>query len=82
MHGAVLALAVVMFMKNSAAWGRQSAPRPRIPAPARVMGIDTEKVYSFTFSLNAAICGAAGAIIVMVWVIQPFYGITYSCAHL
>ena len=26
----------------------------------------------------AAICGAAGAIIVMVWVIQPFYGIGYS----
>jgi len=48
------------------------------PRAARVLGIDTEKVYSFTFSLNAAICGAAGAIIAMVWVIQPFYGITYS----
>jgi len=35
-------------------------------------------VYAFTFSLNSAICGAAGAIIVMVWVIQPFYGIVYS----
>ena len=45
---------------------------------ARVLGIDTEKVYAFTFSLNSAICGAAGAIIVMVWVIQPFYGIAYS----
>jgi branched-chain amino acid transport system permease protein len=28
--------------------------------------------------LNSAICGAAGAIIVMVWLIQPFYGISYS----
>jgi len=45
---------------------------------ARVLGIDTDKVYAFTFSLNSAICGAAGAIIVMAWVIQPFYGITYS----
>jgi len=45
---------------------------------ARVMGIDTEKVYAFTFSLNSGICGAAGAIIVMVWLIQPFYGISYS----
>jgi branched-chain amino acid transport system permease protein len=43
-----------------------------------VLGINTDKVYAFTFSLNAAICGAAGAIIVMVWVIQPFYGITHS----
>jgi branched-chain amino acid transport system permease protein len=43
-----------------------------------VLGINTDKVYAFTWSLNAAICGAAGAIIVMVWVIQPFYGITHS----
>ena len=45
---------------------------------ARVMGIDTDKVYAFTFSLNAAICGAAGALISMIWVIQPFYGISHS----
>jgi branched-chain amino acid transport system permease protein len=31
-----------------------------------------------TFSINAAICGAAGVIIAMIWVIQPFYGIAYS----
>ena len=42
------------------------------------MGIDTDRVYAFTFSLNAAICGAAGVLIAMIWVIQPFYGITYS----
>jgi branched-chain amino acid transport system permease protein len=42
------------------------------------MGIDTERVYAFTFSLNAAICGAAGVLISMIWVIQPFVGITYS----
>ena len=45
---------------------------------ARVLGIDTEKVYSFTFCLNAAICGAAGALVALVWNIQPFYGTTYS----
>jgi len=42
------------------------------------MGIDTDKVYAFTWSLNAAICGAAGAMISMIWVIQPFYGIGHS----
>jgi branched-chain amino acid transport system permease protein len=31
-----------------------------------------------TFSLNAAICGAAGVIVGMIWVLQPFYGIAYS----
>jgi branched-chain amino acid transport system permease protein len=45
---------------------------------ARVMGIDTDRVYAFTFALNAAICGAAGVMISMIWVLQPFYGVAYS----
>lgn len=72
-----LAIAVVLFMKNSR-MGQAIRATAQDSRAARVMGIDTEKVYAFTFSLNAAICGAAGAIIVMIWVIQPFYGITYS----
>ena len=74
---AALAIAVVIFMKNSR-MGQAIRATAQDSRAARVMGIDTEKVYAFTFSLNAAICGAAGAIIVMIWVIQPFYGITYS----
>ena len=42
------------------------------------MGIDTERVYAFTYALNSAICGAAGVMISMIWVIQPFYGISHS----
>lgn len=72
-----LAISVILFMKNSR-MGQAIRATAQDSRAARVMGIDTEKVYAFTFSLNAAICGAAGAIIVMVWVIQPFYGITYS----
>ncbi len=72
-----LAIGVVFFMKTSR-MGQAIRATAQNPRAARVMGIDTEKVYAFTFSLNAAICGAAGAIIVMVWLIQPFYGITYS----
>lgn len=74
---AVLAIAIVLFMKRSR-MGQAIRATAQDARAARVMGIDTEKVYAFTFSLNAAICGAAGAIIVMIWVIQPFYGITYS----
>ncbi len=74
---AALAAGVVLFMKNSR-MGQAIRATAQDARAARVLGIDTEKVYSFTFSLNAAICGAAGAIIVMVWVIQPFYGITHS----
>ena len=74
---AVLATGVILFMKNSR-MGQAIRATSQDARAARVLGIDTEKVYAFTFSLNAAICGAAGAIIVMVWVIQPFYGITHS----
>ena len=74
---AVLAAGVILFMKNSR-MGQAIRATSQDARAARVLGIDTEKVYAFTFSLNAAICGAAGAIIVMVWVIQPFYGITHS----
>ncbi len=74
---AVLATCVIVFMKYSR-MGQAIRATSQDARAARVLGIDTEKVYAFTFSLNAAICGAAGAIIVMVWVIQPFYGITYA----
>ena len=77
MMAAVLAAGVILFMKRSR-MGQAIRATAQDPRAARVLGINTEKVYAFTFSLNAAICGAAGAIIVMVWVIQPFYGITYS----
>ncbi len=43
-----------------------------------MLGINTDNVYAFTFSLNAAICGAAGVMVSIIWVLQPFYGITYS----
>jgi len=74
---AVLAAAVIIFMKSSR-MGQAIRATAQDARAARVMGIDTEKVYAFTFSLNSAICGAAGAIIVMVWLIQPFYGIAYA----
>ena len=74
---AMLAICVVTFMKFSR-MGQAIRATAQDPRAARVLGINTERVYSFTFGLNCAICGAAGAIIVMVWVIQPFYGITYS----
>jgi len=74
---ALLALAVVIFMKKSR-MGQAIRATAQDARAARVMGIDTDMVYAFTFSLNAAICGAAGALISMIWVIQPFYGISHS----
>jgi branched-chain amino acid transport system permease protein len=73
----VLALMVVLFMKKSR-MGQAIRATSQDARAARVMGIDTDKVYAFTFALNAAICGAAGVLISMIWVIQPFYGIPHS----
>jgi len=73
----LLALAVIIFMKNSR-MGQAIRATAQDARAARVLGIDTEKVYSFTFCLNAAICGAAGALVALVWNVQPFFGTTYS----
>jgi len=73
----ILALGLVYFMKTSRI-GQAIRATAQDPRAAKVMGIDTDKVYAFTFSLNAAICGVAGALVSMIWVIQPFFGITHS----
>ncbi|MEZ5935024.1 MAG: branched-chain amino acid ABC transporter permease [Alphaproteobacteria bacterium] len=72
-----LALGLVWFMKTSR-MGQAIRATAQDPRAAKVMGIDTDRVYAFTFSLNAAICGVAGALVSMIWVIQPFFGITHS----
>ena len=73
----LLASAVVIFMKKSR-MGQAIRATAQDARAARVMGIDTEKIYAFTFALNSAICGAAGVLISMIWVIQPFYGVAHS----
>jgi len=72
-----LAAAVVVFMKKSR-MGQAIRATAQDARAAKVMGIDTERVYAFTYALNAAICGAAGVLVSMIWVIQPFYGVIYS----
>ena len=74
---AVLAFIVVTFMKYSR-MGQAIRATAQEARAAKVMGIDTEKVYAFTYALNAAICGAAGVLISMIWIIQPFFGLAHS----
>ncbi len=45
---------------------------------ARILGVNTDRVYAATFSLNAGICGVAGALVAMTWVIHPFIGLVYT----
>jgi len=72
-----LAVAMVLFLRYSR-MGQAIRATAQDPRAARVLGVDTDTVYALTFSLNAAICGAAGVLIAMVWVIAPFYGTAYS----
>jgi len=73
----LLSICMVLFMRRSR-MGQAIRATAQDPRAARVLGVNTDLVYAMTFSINAAICGAAGALIAMVWVIQPFYGIAYS----
>ena len=45
---------------------------------ARILGIDTDRVYAATYALNAALCGAAGSLVVMAWTIHPYIGLPYT----
>jgi len=74
---AVIAAGVIIFMKKSRL-GQAIRATSQDPRAARVLGINTDRVYAFTFAINAALCGAAGVLVSIIWVIQPFYGITYS----
>jgi len=73
----LLAASVIVFMKTSR-MGQAIRATAQDPRAAKIMGIDTERVYAFTYALNAAICGAAGVLVSMIWVIQPFYGVVHS----
>jgi len=68
---------IIVFLKRSR-MGQAIRATAQNPRAARIMGINTDRVYATTFALNAAICGAAGALVVMTWVIQPFIGLAYT----
>ena len=77
MLAVIIAILITLFMKKSR-MGRAIRATSQNARAARIMGIDTDKVYAFTFSLNAGICGIAGVLISIIWVIQPFIGTTHS----
>ena len=45
---------------------------------AKILGVDTEKVYAATFGINAALCGVAGALISITFTIHPYMGLPYT----
>lgn len=73
----VVGVCLTLFMKK-ARLGQAIRATAQDARAARILGVDTNKVYASTFALNAAICGAAGALVVMTWVIQAFAGLAYT----
>jgi branched-chain amino acid transport system permease protein len=74
---AAVALVLVLFLKRSR-MGQAIRATAQNPRAARVLGIDTDRVYAMTFSLNAAVCGAAGALVAMAYTIHPYIGLPYT----
>ena len=70
--------AILMLFLKRTRLGQAIRATAQNPRAARVMGVDTDRIYAMTFAINAAICGAAGALVVMTWVIHPYLGLTYT----
>jgi branched-chain amino acid transport system permease protein len=73
----VFGIALRWFLKSSRL-GQAIRAAAQNARAARILGVDTDHVYAATFSLNAAICGAAGALVAMTWVIHPYLGLPYT----
>jgi branched-chain amino acid transport system permease protein len=77
--GAVVVLgAVLIWFLRTSRLGQALRATAQNATAARLLGVDTDRVYAVTFSLNAAICGAAGALVAMTWIIHPYLGLTYT----
>ena len=72
-----LGLALTLFLARSRQ-GQAIRATAQEPRAATVLGIDTSKVYGLTYALNAAICGAAGALASMAYTIHPYAGLSYT----
>jgi len=72
-----LKVVLYLFLKRSRL-GQAIRATAQNARAARLMGIDTDRVYATTYALNAAICGAAGSLVVMTWVIHPYIGLAYT----
>ncbi|MBT5433804.1 MAG: branched-chain amino acid ABC transporter permease [Alphaproteobacteria bacterium] len=73
----LLGLILIVFLKKSRL-GQAIRATAQNPRAARVLGIDTDKVFAATYGINAALCGAAGALVVMAYSVHPYIGLPYT----
>ena len=71
------AIALVIYMKRSKL-GRAIRATAQNSRAAKILGVDTEKVYAATFGINAALCGVAGSLISITFTLHPYVGLPYT----
>lgn len=73
----LLALALHQFLRWTRA-GQAIRATAQDPRAARVMGVDTAHIYALTFGLGAAMAGATGALIAVVYAFSPVIGAAFT----
>ena len=73
----LFAVCLVIYMKKSKL-GRAIRATAQNARAAKILGVDTEKVYAATFGINAALCGVAGALISITFTIHPYICLLYT----
>ena len=73
----IFAIGLVVYMKKSKL-GRAIRATAQNARAAKILGVDTEKVYAATFGINAALCGVAGSLISITFTLHPYVGLPYT----
>ena len=73
----MFAIGLVVYMKKSKL-GRAIRATAQNARAAKILGVDTEKVYAATFGINAALCGVAGSLVAITFTIHPYMGLPYT----
>jgi branched-chain amino acid transport system permease protein len=73
----IVAIVLVIYMKKSKL-GRAIRATAQNARAAKILGVDTEKVYAATFGINAALCGVAGSLIAITFTLHPYVGLPYT----
>ena len=73
----ITAVILVIYMRKSKL-GRAIRATAQNARAAKILGVDTEKVYAATFGINAALCGIAGACIAITFTLHPYTGLPYT----
>jgi len=73
----LLTLALHQFLKNSRT-GRAIRATAQDPKAASVLGVNVPHVYAVTFGLSAAIAGAAGSLLAIVYAFAPGSGAAFT----